>query len=61
MANHNQTYKGQTNIQTPEPNGYPTPLFPARPPVLTQISNSCRKHGINLAVKWLKWQKETSY
>ena len=36
MANEDQTYKGQTNIQTPEPIIYPTPMSPARAPVLTK-------------------------
>ena len=34
MATQDQSIKGQTNIQIPEPIRYPTPM---RPPVLTQI------------------------
>ena len=36
MATQDQTYKGQTNIQTLEPIRYPSHMSPARPPVLTQ-------------------------
>ena len=36
MANQDQTYKGQTNIQTPEPIRYLAPMSPVRSPVLTQ-------------------------
>ena len=36
MATQDQTYKGQTNIQTTEPIRHPTPMFPVRLPVLTQ-------------------------
>ena len=65
MATQDQTYEGQTNIQTTEPIRYPTSMSPVRPPVLTQqlqwLSNSCKKLGINLAIKWVKWQKQTDY
>ena len=36
MANQDQTYKGYTNSQIPEPIRYPTPMSKTRPPVLTQ-------------------------
>ena len=36
MANQDQTHNGPTNIQTIQPIRYPTPLFPAKLPVLTQ-------------------------
>ena len=36
MATQDQTFRSQTYIQTPEPISYPTPMFPVRPPVLTQ-------------------------
>ena len=36
MATQDQTYIGQTNIQTPESHRYSASMFPVRPPVLTQ-------------------------
>ena len=36
MANQDQTYEGQNYSQAAEAIRYPTPITPARPPVLTQ-------------------------
>ena len=48
MATQDQTYKGQANIQTPEPTRYPTPMSPVRPSAFAlQISAITRILGIN--------------
>ena len=65
MANQDQTYKVKLTFRHQNQLGIPPHMSPAKPPVLTQqITTDFKphgKHGINLAVTWLKWQKQTIY